>query len=33
MGVCRQTSANYFFHGGGPVDGFDVGFRIVMNVK
>ncbi len=28
-----QTGANYFFHGGGPADGFDVGFRIVMNVK
>ena len=28
-----QTGANFFFHGGGPADGFDVGFRIAMDVK
>src|SRR5690606_35236332 len=27
-----QTGAHYFFHAGGPADGFDVGFRIVKDV-
>jgi formylglycine-generating enzyme required for sulfatase activity len=28
-----QTGANSFFHAGGPADGFDVGFRIVKDVR
>ena len=28
-----QTGANYFVHAGGPADGFDVGFRIVKDVR
>jgi formylglycine-generating enzyme required for sulfatase activity len=28
-----QTGANYFFHAGGPADGFDVGFRIVKDAR
>ena len=28
-----QTGANYFFHAGGPADGFDVGFRVAKDVR
>ena len=28
-----QTGPNYFFHGGGPADGVDVGFRVVKDVR
>jgi formylglycine-generating enzyme required for sulfatase activity len=27
------VNATYFFHGGGPGNGYDVGFRVVMEVK
>ncbi|MBW3546079.1 MAG: formylglycine-generating enzyme family protein, partial [Bacteroidetes bacterium] len=27
------VNATYFFHGGGPGNGYDVGFRVVREVK
>jgi formylglycine-generating enzyme required for sulfatase activity len=31
--ISDVTNATYFFHGGGPGNGYDVGFRIVKEVK
>ena len=31
--ISDVTNATYFFHGGGPGNGYDVGFRVVREVK